>query len=105
MSNRDPSFVSFGKAYRPWGQVRRKSLIARLTYAMTMILLGVATVAIVALLIVFAASIVAIGVVALGLMALAAFFTRKPAKVRVRTQDNGKGVYEARKSGSTWIVY
>ena len=105
MSDRDTSFATFGKAYRPWGQVRRKSLVARLVYAVTMTVLGLAMVAGLALLFLFAASIVAVGVVAVSLTAFAALLTRKPANVRVDVKDEGKGIYEARKTGSTWIVY
>ena len=105
MSEQDTSFASFSRNYRPWGQVKRKNLISRVIYAMVMTAVGLAVLAGLALLFIFAASAVVVGVIALGLMALAAAFTRKPAKVQVRGDDKGAGVYEARKSGSTWIVY
>ena len=105
MSERDTSFASFTRSYRPWGHMKRKNLITRVVYGLVMTAVGLAVLAGIALLVVFAASVVAVGVVALGLMALAAVFTRKPAKVHVRSEDKGNGVYEARKSGSTWIVY
>ena len=110
MSGQDSSFTTFSRtsrtqgdsrAYRPWGQVRRKNLISRVLYGVTMTLVGLAVLAALAVLVVFAASVVVAGVVAFALMAVAAAFTRKPAKVAVRTD----GVMEARKKGSTWTVY
>ena len=109
MTNK-PSFASFSRTYRPWGQVRRKNLVSRILYVTAMTLLGLAMLAGLGLLVVFAASVVAVAVVGLGLMGVAAFLLRTPAKIFVRSQrDNdaarGKGVYEARKKGSTWSVY
>ncbi len=106
MSENDTSFASFSRNYRPWGQVKRKNLISRIIYGVVMTAVGLAVLAALVLLAIFAASIVVAGVVALGLMAVAAVFTRKPAKVQVRSEDTkAAGIYEARKSGSTWIVY
>jgi len=96
--------ASFGRSYRPWGQVKRKNLISRIVYAMIMTAVGLAVLAGLALLFIFAASVAVAAVVAFGLMGLAALFTRKPSQVRVRS-DDGKGVYEARQRGSTWTVY
>ncbi len=105
---KDPSFAFSARTYRPWGQVRRQNLISRVLYVASMTVLGLAVLAGLALLIVFAASIAVFGVVALALTALATFLVRKPARIFVRSRertDNGKGVYEARKKGSTWSVY
>jgi len=101
MSDHQPSF---GRSYRPWGQVKRRNLISRVLYAMMMTVIGLAVLAGMVLLFVFAASVAVAAVVAFGLMGLAALFTRKPSQVRVHS-DNGKGVYEARRRGSTWTVY
>ena len=106
MSDQTPSFASFSRTYRPWGQVRRKNLIARIVYGMVMTALGLGTMAALVLLFIFAASVAVVGVVALGLVAAAASLRRTPAKIFVRSQrDAGKGVYEAHKKGSTWTVY
>ncbi|CAL4866682.1 hypothetical protein MMA231_00926 [Asticcacaulis sp. MM231] len=105
MTKRDMSFASFASgAYKPWGQLRRKNLIARIVYAMGMAVAGLAVLGVVALLAVFAASVAVIGAVVVSLMGAMALIRRKPSKVRVNT-DDGKGVYEARKDGSTWTVY
>lgn len=109
MTKRDMSFASFANAYasgayKPWGQLRRKNLIARIVYAMGMAVAGLAVLGVVALLVVFAASVAVVGAVVIGLMGLMALIRRKPAKLRVHA-DDGKGVYEARKDGSTWTVY
>lgn len=105
---KNPSFAFSARTYRPWGQVRRKNLVSRVFYVASMMVLGLAVLAALALLIVFAASIAVVGVAALALAALATFVIRKPARIFVRSRenaDNGKGVYEARKKGSTWSVY
>lgn len=101
MSDHQPSF---GRSYRPWGQVKRKNLISRIVYAMVMTAVGLAVLAGLVLLFVFAASVAVAAVLAFGLMGIAAVFSRKTSQVRVRS-DNGKGVYEAHKRGSTWTVY
>ena len=110
MSDQDSSFATLSdthrsyseqRAYRPWGQVRRKNLIARVVYGLVMTVVGLAVLAGLALLVVFAASVVVAGVVACALMAVMASFTRKPAKVAIRAD----GVIEARKKGSTWTAY
>ena len=67
--------------------------------------IGLAVLATLALLFVFAASVAVVGVVALALVAVAAFVRRTPAKIFVRATHDPKGVYEARKKGSTWVVY
>lgn len=102
MIMRDASFVR--SAYKPWGEVRRKNLIARLVTGMVTTLAGLAVVAGLALVALFAASVAMVGAAVIGVMGLTAFVTRKPAKVRIHAED-GKGVYEARKTGSTWTVY
>ncbi len=105
MTNK-PSFASFKLSYRPWGQVRRRNLTSRILYVASMSVLGLGILAGLALLFVFAASVAVVGVVAGGLLALAAFLVRTPARIFVRAQrDNGKGLYEARKRGSSWRVY
>jgi len=105
----NPSFASFKRSYQPWGQVRRRNMVSRVLHIVSMTALGLALLAGIALLVVFAASVAVVGAAALALMALAAFVTRKPVRVFVRGQDkpkdDGKGIYEARKSGSTWSVY
>jgi hypothetical protein len=102
MIMRDASFVR--SAYKPWGEIRRKNLIARIVTGMVTTLVGLAVVAGLALVALFAASLAMIGAAVVGIMGLMAFVTRKPAKVHIQTED-GKGVYEARKTGSTWTVY
>jgi hypothetical protein len=110
MAHRDTSFAAFGAfsgKSHPWGLLRRRNLVSRALYAISMTVLGLAALAGVILLVVFAASVALAAAVAVGLFGLYAAFTRKPAHVRVHTQEqaSGKGVYEARKSGSTWTVY
>ncbi len=93
-------------SYRPWGQVRRKSFIARLMYTAMMTVLGLAVLAAAVLLIVFAASVAVVVGLGLGLLALTAMVTRKTANIHVRTEKpDAKGLFVARKSGSTWTVY
>jgi len=105
MTNKPP-FASLKLSYRPWGQVRRRNLMARILYVVSMSLLGLGILAGLALLFVFAASLAVIGVVAGGLLALAGCVFRKPAHISVHAKrDDGKGVYEARKHGSSWRVY
>ena len=103
MTKRDAPFT-FANAYKPWGQMRRKNLIARVAYGVAMTVAGLALLAGIALLVVFAASVVVVSAAVVGLMALMALVTRKPAKVTIKS-DDGKGLYEARKQGSTWTVY
>jgi membrane protein implicated in regulation of membrane protease activity len=106
MTDQDSRFASYARTYRPWGQVRRQNLIGRVVHGMLMTALGLGALAALALLFVFAASVAVAGVVALVLMAVAAFIRRTPARIFVRSDEpNGKGMYEARKKGSTWIVY
>jgi hypothetical protein len=105
MTDRDTSFASFNRSYRPWGQVRRKNLMSRLVHILSMTILGVVTLAALALVVVFAASVAVVVVAAVVLLTLGAFLARKPARIFVRARDDGKGVYEARKKGSTWSVY
>ena len=109
MTDQDSGFASYARSYRPWGQVRRQNLIGRVVHGMIMTALGLGALAALALLFIFAASVAVVGVVALGLLAVAAFLRRTPAKIFVHAERNasgqGSGVYEARKKGSTWIVY
>ena len=106
MSDQQSSFAPYARTYRPWGQVRRKNLIARIAYGLTMTVLGLGVLAALVLLFIFAASVAVVGVVALALVTLGAFLRRSPpAKIFVHAKPDGKGVYEARKKGSTWIVY
>lgn len=104
MNKRDASFVRFARSYKPWGEVRRKNLIARVVSGVMMTVAGLAVVAGLALLALFAASVAVVGAAVIGGMALMALITRKPAKVNIKA-DDGKGIYEARKTGSTWTVY
>lgn len=105
MTDQDSRFASYARTYRPWGQVRRQNLIGRIVHGMIMTAIGLAVLAALALLFIFAASVAVVGVVALALMAVAAFVRRTPSKIFVRADHSAKGVYEARKKGSTWIVY
>jgi hypothetical protein len=113
MTDQDFHTASHARAYRPWGQVRRQNLIGRIVHGMIMTALGLAALAGLALLFVFAASVAVVGVVALALVATAAFLRGTPARIFVRAERDapgrGKsqaaGVFEARKKGSTWIVY
>lgn len=99
-------FASLKLSYRPWGQVRRRNLVSRILFVVSMSLLGLGILAGLALLFVFAASVAVIGVVAGGLLALASCLFRKPAHISVHAKrDDGKGVYQAKKRGSTWRVY
>ncbi len=105
---KDPSFMFSARTYRPWGQVRRQNLISRVLYVASMMILGLAVLTGLAFLIIFAASVAVFGVLALALTALATFLIRKPARIFVRSREqanSGRGVYEARKKGSTWSVY
>jgi membrane protein implicated in regulation of membrane protease activity len=105
MTDQESRFSSYSRTYRPWGQVRRQNLIGRIVHGMLMTALGLGALAALALLFIFAASVAVVGVVALALVAIAAFVRRTPAKIFVRTDRSAKGVYEARKKGSTWVVY
>lgn len=106
MTDHNSRFESYSRTYRPWGQVRRQNLIGRIVHGILMTALGLGVLGAVALLFVFAASVAVVGIVTLGLLAAAAFVRRTPAKIFVRSgRPNGKGVYEARKKGSTWVVY
>ena len=99
-------FASLKLSYRPWGQVRRRNLVSRIFYVASMSLLGLGILAGLALLFVFAASVAVIGVVAGGLLALASCLFRKPAHISISAKrDDGKGIYKAKKHGSTWRVY
>lgn len=84
-------------------------MVSRVLHIIAMTALGLAVLAGLAFLVIFAASVAVIGSAAVALMALAAFVTRKPVRVFVRgrekAKDDGKGLYEARKTGSTWSVY
>jgi len=106
MTDQDFRFAPYARTYRPWGQVRRQNLIGRVVHGTLMTALGLAVLAALALLFVFAASVAVVGVVALGLMTVAALIRRSPVRIFVRSgRPESKGVYEARKKGSTWIVY
>ena len=104
MTQRNASFARFARGYKPWGEIRRKNLIARVVTGVAMTLAGLAVAAGVVLLMLFAASVAVVGAAVVGVMGLMALITRKPAKVRIHA-DDGKGIYEARKDGSTWTVY
>lgn len=104
MTKRDAAFIRFARSYKPWGEVRRKNLIARVVTSVAMTLLGLAVVAGLAVLAIFAASVAVVGAAVIGVMGLTAFLTRRHAKISIKA-DDGKGVYEARKTGSTWTVY
>ncbi len=94
------------RSYRPWGDVRRKSLIARVFHMAMMTVLGLGIMAALALTFVFAASLLVIGIAAAGVMALVATFMRKPARAFVRSEaPKADGVLDARKDGTTWTVY
>lgn len=94
------------RSYRPWGEVRRKSLIARVFHVALMTVLGLGIMAALALTFVFAASLALVGIAAAGVMALVATFMRKPVRIFVRSREpKADGVLEARKEGSTWTVY
>jgi membrane protein implicated in regulation of membrane protease activity len=82
--------------------------MTRILHILSMSILGLAGLAAVVVLAVFAASVLVVGVAALALFALGAFLCRTPVRIFVRSRearDDGKGVYEARKKGSTWSVY
>lgn len=94
----------FSRSYRPWGQVRRRNMIARVLYGMAMTVLGLGVLTALVLLAIFAGALALAGAAAFAVMALVAVFRRKPVRIVVRSEDP-KGVLEARKSGSTWTVY
>ncbi len=99
MAVQDPSF---SRSYRPWGQVRRKNMIARVLYAMLMTVAGLGILAGLVLLAIFASAALVVAVAAFAVMGAVATLRRKPARVFVRTDDK---IMEARKSGTTWTVY
>ncbi len=107
MTDRDTSFVSFNRSYRPWGQVRRQNLMTRILHILSLTVLGLAVIGALVVLAIFTTTIMVVGAAVLALFTLGAFIARKPARIFVRTRDhdNGKGIYEARKKGSTWSVY
>jgi len=93
-------------ANKAWGQVRRKNLIARLVHGVMMTGVGLAALAGLALAVVFAASVALLGVIGVALMGLMAVIRRAPVRVFVKAEKpKADGIFEARKSGSTWIVY
>ncbi len=101
MTAQDPSF---SRNYRPWGQVRRRNLIARVLYGMVMTVIGLGIIAALVLAAVFASALLAVAAAAFAVMAAFAALRRKPVRIFVRAEDP-KGVMEARKDGSTWTVY
>lgn len=99
-----PSDQTFSRSYRPWGQVRRKNLIARVLYGMLMTVLGLGIIAAIVLLAIFAGAVLLAAAGAFAVMALVAAVRRKPVRIFVRSEDP-KGVLKARRDGSTWTVY
>ena len=83
MTHRDTSFA----AYRPWGHVRRRNLIGRVLYAVSMAVLGLGALAGVALLAVFAASVALAVSFAVAVVGFYATLRHKPAHVRVRASE------------------
>ncbi|MFT4091958.1 MAG: hypothetical protein QM645_14610 [Asticcacaulis sp.] len=81
--------------------------MARLKHIVMMSVLGLLSLAGVAIAVIFAGIVAIIAAVGVGLMALTALITRKPVKVSIRRPQSKKddGVLEARKNGSTWEVY
>lgn len=108
MNDRNTSYA-FSGSYRPWGHVRRRNTMARVIHTVLMSVLGLAVLAGLVLLAVFASAIAVVAIAALSLAGVCAALMRRPAQVHVSTQDQnqkmGKGIYVARKSGSTWTVY
>ncbi len=94
----------FSRSYRPWGQVRRTNLIARVLYSALMTMLGLGVIAALVVLAIFAGALALAGAAAFAVMALVAVVRRKPARIFIRSED-AKGMLEAKKSGSTWTVY
>ena len=88
MTHRDTSFA----AYRPWGHVRRRNLIGRVLYAVSMAVLGLGALAGVALLAVFAASVALAVSFAVAVVGFYATLRHKPAHVRVRASEGGEFV-------------
>ncbi len=102
MTDRDTSY----SANQAWGQIRRKNLIARVMHGAVMALVGLAALAGLALAVVFAASVAVLGVAGVAMMGLMTLIRRAPVRVFVKAEKpKANGVFEARKSGSTWIVY
>jgi hypothetical protein len=101
----------YHRQYRPWGQVRRRNLFARMRHILLMTLLGLGSMALISLIAVFAASVVFIGAVAFATVALMTYllkgFVRAPAKARAEgdAKTQAKGVFTARKVGNTWVSY
>lgn len=94
----------FSRSYRPWGEVRRKNLIARVLYGMLMTVIGLGIIAALVVLAIFAGALALAGATAFALMALVAVVRRKPVRIFVRSEDP-KGILQAKKDGSTWTVY
>jgi threonine/homoserine/homoserine lactone efflux protein len=99
------------RQYRPWGQVRRRNLFARMRHLLFMTFLGLASMALISLIAVFAASVVVIGMIGCAGIALLTYlfkgFVRAPAKTRAEgdAKAQAKGVFTARKVGNTWVSY
>jgi hypothetical protein len=103
--------TGYNRQYRPWGQVRRRNLFARMRHILLMTVLGLASMALISLIAVFAASVVVIGFVVCAAIAVMTYllkgFVRAPAKARMEgdAKTQAKGVFTARKVGNTWVSY
>ena len=92
--------------YRPWGQLRRRKLWAKLRHIAGMTALGVSVLALLALILVFAASFLLVAMVVTCGLALFSYIIRTVAPVQVRTSRDQDGqVILARKQGKTWVPY
>ncbi|GGZ28665.1 hypothetical protein GCM10011273_13120 [Asticcacaulis endophyticus] len=97
----------FGSRYQPWGRLRRRNLMSRLTHIAFMTLLGLGALGALAVMLVFASALAVLAVIGLGAATLVALFTRKPLRVTVRCKSDqaANGVFEAKKEGNTWVAY
>lgn len=105
MTANDSSTIIGFRATKAWGQVRRRSFIARVLHTVSMTLMGLLALAGVVVMTFFAGLVALLGVFAVSMMGFVALLTRKPVRVSVRTKPSANGVFEARKNGSSWEVY
>ena len=98
--------TSSQRAYRPWGQIRRRKLLSKVRHFSVMMALGIAVLALLALAVVFAASFLLVAIVVTCGLALFSYIIRSLAPVQVQTSRDQDGpVILTRKQGKTWVPY
>jgi len=105
MTANDSSTIIGFRAKKAWGQVRRRSFFARVLHTLSMTVMGLLALAGVLVMTFFAGLAALVGVVAVSAMGFIALLTRKPVRVSIKSKPSAKGVFEARKNGSSWEVY